>query len=188
VGTVDRDCPCPPQVRVLYRTVAAGHPDRPALDVLAGVLAGRSGRLHRALVQPTGEQTALAFSASARHDSGRRGGALVVEIEARGATPAPELLAAWDAEVARLQGEPPGAEELLRVRNQATTAAWRGMREPLDLALRLLVADAQDGWRSLESWPAAVLAVEPAEVQRVARRYLAPEQRLVARVTREGAR
>jgi len=71
-----------------------------------------------------------------------------------------------------------------RVRNQVTTGAWRGMREPLDFALRLLVADAQGGWRSLESWPRAVLAVEPADVQRVARRYLTPERRLVACITR----
>jgi zinc protease len=178
-GTVDRACACPPRARIFYPTVAATDPDRPALDVLAGVLAGRSGRLQRVLVE-----RGLAFAAAVRHDVGRRGGVFVLELEPRSAVAPQALVEAWDAELARLLAAPPTAEEMERVRNQVTTDAWRGMREPLDLALRLLVADAQGGWRSLESWPRAVLAVEPADVQRVARRYLVAERRLVARITR----
>lgn len=179
-GTIDRSCTCPPEARILYPTVAASDPDRPALDVLAGILAGRSGRLQRALVAERG----LAFAATAGQESGRRGGAFTIEIEARSGVAPPALVEAWDAELARLLAAPPSADEMERVRNQVTTGAWRGMREPLDFALRLLVADAQGGWRSLETWPRAVLAVEPAEVQSVARRYLVADRRLVARITR----
>ena len=179
-GAVDRTCACPPQARILYPTVAASEPDRAALDVLAGILSGRSGRLQHALVVERG----LAFAAGARHDSGRRGGLFAVELESRGESAPQALVEAWDGEVARLLAAPPTAGEMERVRNQVTTGAWRGMREPLDFALRLLVADAQGGWRSLDSWPRAVLAVEPADVQRVARRYLVSERRLVARITR----
>jgi predicted Zn-dependent peptidase len=178
-AAIDRSCACQPQARIFYRTVEASDPDRAALDVLAGILSGRTGRLQRALVEP-----GLAFAAGARHDSGRRGGLFAVEIEARGDTAPQALVEAWDAELARLLAAPPSAAEIERVRNQVTTGAWRGMREPLDLALRLLVADAQGGWRSLEAWPRAVLAVEPADVQRVARRHLAADRRLVARITR----
>ena len=39
-----------PQVDILWHTPAAGHPDAYALEVLAAVLSGRSGRLHKALV------------------------------------------------------------------------------------------------------------------------------------------
>jgi zinc protease len=184
VGTLDRSCACPPQVRVLYPTVPASHAERAALDVLAGVLAGRSGRLHRSLVQ----QRSLAFAAAARHEVGRQGGAFAVELEARGATTPQALVEAWDSEVARLHAVPPSADELLRVRNQVTTDAWRGMREPIDFALRLLVADAQGGWRAIESWTAAVLAVQAEDVQRAARKYLAPERRLVVRVVRGAGR
>jgi len=147
--------------------------------VLAGILSGRSGRLQRALVE-----RGLAFAAGAGHDAGRRGGLFAVEIEARGDTAPQALVDAWDAELARLLAAPPTAAEMERVRNQVTTGAWRGMREPLDFALRLLVADAQGGWRALEAWPRAVLAVEPGDVQRVARRYLVADRRLVARLTR----
>jgi predicted Zn-dependent peptidase len=177
---VDRSCACPPQARIVYRTVDVDHPDRPALDVLAGVLSGRTGRLHRGLVVERG----LAFSAGARHEARRRGGVFAVELEARGAVAPRELVAAWDAELARVQAAPPAAEELERVRNGVTLGAWRGLRAPLDFALRLLVADAQGGWRSIETWPTAVQAVDAAAVQRVATQYLRADQRLVARIAR----
>jgi zinc protease len=178
---VDRSCACPPQARILYTTVPADHRDRAALDALAGVLAGRGGRLHRRLVLERG----LADSAAAYHQAGRQGGSFTVVLEAAGSAPPAELVAAWDAELAALEGLPPDAAEMRRVRNQVTTDAWRGLREPLDLALRLLVADAQVGWRTLETWPAAVAAVTAADLQRVAREYLQPGRRVVARVTRE---
>jgi zinc protease len=174
---------CPAQVRILYPTVPAGHPDRAALDVLAGVLSGRGGRLHRHLVLGRG----VAFSAGAFHDAGRQGGSFSVEIEAAGNAPTELLVEAWDAELARLSGEPPGPAELERVRNQVTTNAWRGMRDPLDFALRLLVADAREGWRALETWPAEVRRVDVEALQRVAARYLQPGRRVMARMTRETA-
>src|SRR6185503_7070978 len=182
-STIDRTCACPTQARVIYPTVPAGDADRAALDVLAGVLSGRSGRLQRGLVQGR----PLAFAASARHDAGRQGGAFVVELEAREGVAPQALVDAWDAEAERLRSAPPSPDELLRVRNQVTTEAWRGMREPIDFALRLLAADAQGGWRSLEAWPASVLAVSGDDVQRVARQYLGAERRLVVRVTRGAA-
>jgi zinc protease len=178
---VERACACPTQARILYPTVPASHPDRPALDVLAGVLAGRGGRLHRRLVVERG----LAFAAGAFHQVGRQGGSFTVTVESAGAAPPAALVEAWDEELRVLQGRPPDDAELRRVRNQATTDAWRGLREPLDLALRLLVADAQGGWRALETWPAAVLGVDAAAVQRVARDYLQPSRRVVSHVTRQ---
>ena len=181
---VDRTCSCPSQARIHYPTVDVAHPDRAALDVLAGLLSGRTGRLHQELVLARG----LAFSAGARHEARRRAGVFTVELETRGETAPQDLVAAWDAELARLLASPPTAEELERVRNQVTTGAWRGLREPLDFALRLMVADAQDGWRAIGGWPARVRAVDAAAVQRVAAEYLRADRRLVARLQREPRR
>ena len=108
--------------------------------------------------------------------------------------------------VLRAKARPLQAAEIERVHNQVTTDAWRGMRDPLDLALRLLVADAQSlvtqngfatenglatengGWRALETWPAEVLQVDAAAVRRVAERYLRQGDRVIVRVTRQGER
>jgi predicted Zn-dependent peptidase len=165
---------------VLYRTVDVSHPDRPTLDVLAGVLNGRTGRLYRGLVE-----RGLALSAGARNETRRQGGVFAVDLETRGETTPQELVAAWDKELARLLAEPPTAEELDRVRNSVTTGAWRALREPLGFALRLMVADAQGDWRTIERWPADVRAVDAVAVQRAARQYLSADRRIVARLTRE---
>jgi len=168
-------CECTPQSRVLYRTPAFGHPDTSVLDVLAGLLNGRTGRLYRSLVLGQG----IAFAAYAEHDAARRGGSFSVVLESRGATTPEALVAAWDAELDRLRRDPVPERELQKVKNQILTDSWRRLEDPLALALGLLAADTRGGWRELDRWPEATLAVTPADLQRVVSTWLKPEQRMV---------
>jgi predicted Zn-dependent peptidase len=172
---VNASCECTPQSRVLYHTPAFGNPDTYVLDVLAGVLNGRTGRLYKSLVLGQG----IAFAAYAEHDAARRGGSFSVILESKGGATPEALLAAWDAEVDRLRREPVPDRELQKVKNQVLTDAWRGMSDPLALTLRLLSADALGGWRELDRWPEATLAVTPADVQRVVAAWLDPGKRTV---------
>ena len=172
---VTETCDCTPQSRVLYRTPAFGHPDTYALDVLAGVLNGRTGRLYRSLVLGQG----IAFAAYAEHDAARRGGSFGVILESKGtATPA-ALVAAWDAELDRLRREPVSERELQKVKNQILTDSWRRVRDPLALTLRLLNADALGDWRELDRWPEAARAVTAADLQRVVSTWLDPQKRTI---------
>lgn len=168
-------CECTPQSRVLYRTPAFGHPDTYVLDVLAGVLNGRTGRLYRSLVLGQG----TAFAAYAEHDAARRGGSFAVVLESKGAATPESLVAAWDAEVDRLRREPVSERELQKVKNQILTQSWRGLSDPLALALRLLSAQALGDWRELDRWPEATLAVTPDDLQRVVSTWLDPRKRVV---------
>lgn len=175
-------CECAPQSRVLYRTPAAGHPDTYALDVLAGVLNGRTGRLYRSLVLSQG----IAFAAFAEHDAARRGGSFGVVLESKGEATPEKLVAAWDAEVDRLRREPVSERELQKVKNQILTDSWRRLSDPLGLALRLLSADALGDWRQLDRWPEATQAVTPADLQRVVSTWLDPQKRTVGVFARGG--
>lgn len=168
-------CECTPQSRVLYHTPAAGHPDTYALDVLAGVLNGRTGRLYRSLVLSQG----IAFAAYAEHDLGRRGGSFAAVLESKGTATPEALLAAWDAEVDRLRREPVPDRELQKVKNQILTDSWRRLSDPMALALRLLAAEGLGDWRELDRWPEATLAVTPADLQRVVSTWLDPRKRTV---------
>ena len=168
-------CECTPQSRVLYHTPAAGHPDTYALDVLAGVLNGRTGRLYRDLVLSQG----IAFAAYAENDFARRGGSFAVVLESKGEATPEALLAAWDAEVDRLRREPVSDRELQKVKNQILADSWRRLSDPMALALRLLAAESLGGWRELDRWPEATLAVTPADLQRVASTWLDPQKRTV---------
>ncbi|HKH46782.1 MAG TPA: pitrilysin family protein [Thermoanaerobaculia bacterium] len=168
-------CECTPQSRVLYHTPGFGHPDTYVLDVLAGVLNGRTGRLFRSLVLGQG----IAFAAYAEHDAARRGGSFSVVLESKGETTPEALVASWDAEVDRLRREPVSERELQKVKNQILTESWRGLSDPLALALRLLAAEALGDWRELDRWPEATLAVTPADLQRVVSTWLDPQKRTV---------
>lgn len=169
------ECDCRRQVHLLYRTVPFGHPDGAALEVLAGLLNGRTGRLHRALVLERG----IAFSAFAVSNPLRRAGQLSLTAEARGESSHGELVAALEEELRRLAEEPIPADELTKVKNQITADAFRRLRQPAALMLQLLVYDALGDWRQIESGPARALAVTAADVQRVTRRYLLDGERTV---------
>jgi len=166
-------CDCRPQVQVLYQSVAHGHRDG---YVLAGLLNGRSGRLHRSLVV----DQSIAFSAYSLHNAMRWAGFFYLAAEAKGGTDPEALLRSLDEQLERLQREPVGVAELGKVKNQVATDAYRRLREPSSLLLQLLMAEGLGDWRLLESWAERTLAVTPEDVQRVARRYFQPTQRTVA--------
>jgi predicted Zn-dependent peptidase len=177
-------CECRPQVELRFRSVPFGHPDAPVLDVVAGLLNGRTGRLHRGLVLERG----LAFSASAHHEPQRRGGAFSLVAESQGAAGGEGVLdalqRALEEELERLRRDPPGERELAKVKNQITTDAARQMKRPAGLSQRLLIYDALGGWRYLEEWPRVAERVTAADVTRVLERWLAPERRAVLRLER----
>jgi predicted Zn-dependent peptidase len=168
-------CACTPQARVLYRTPSFGHPDSSALDVLAGVLNGRTGRLYRSLVLEQG----TAFAAYALHEPGRRGGTFGVVLESKGSVAPAALVPAWDAELERLRREPVSERELQKVKNQILTESWRRLSDPVALALRLLTWDALGDWRFVDRWPEATQAVTAADLQRVIAAHFDPKQRTV---------
>jgi predicted Zn-dependent peptidase len=174
--SLDASCVCPTQTQVLYPTVPFGHPDSTPLEVLAGVLNGRTGRLYRSLV--LGRE--IAFAASAAQNALHRAGYFSFTAEAKGETTPENLLVAWDSELQRLTTEPIPESELEKVQNRLTADAFRRLKDPVSLLQQLLVYDALGDWRHLNRWPAEVLAVEPDQIQEVARRYLKPADRTVA--------
>lgn len=173
-------CECPAQARAQYLTVPFGHPDSYALQLLAGVLNGRSGRLYRSLVL----EREIAFAAGAGQYSSRRAGYFGFEAETRGEATPGELVAAWDEELARLLGEPIPEHEVQRVKNQVTADAFRRLKEPEDLMKRLLVYSGMGSWREVEEWPRRILELTPEEVRESAVRYLRPERRRISLIYR----
>ena len=180
--TLTFECRCPSQVQVLYPSAAFGETDSRALEVLAAILNGRSGRLYRSMVLGDG----IAFSASALQSQLRLAGYFTFRAETkRDATPR-DLLLAWDREVSRLQTEPVTAEEILRAKNRLTADSFRRLKDPASLLAQLLVYQGMGDWREINAWPRQVLEIEPAQLQAAARRYLEPTRRTVALYRRAG--
>lgn len=169
-------CECPTQLRVLYGAVPFGHPDAHPLQVLSGILNGRSGRLSLSMVL----ERELASSANSWFQGYRHAGLFGIRAVAKGDRSPETLLDAWDEQVAALAEAPPTADEVGRVRAQLAAGAFRRLRQPSNLRTQLLVYAGLGDWREISSGPAKLLQVTPADVQRVARAYLKDARRAVA--------
>lgn len=180
--TLELSCRCAPRVRVRYPTVAFGHPDQYALQVLAGVFNGRSGRLYRNLV--LGSE--VAFAAYARQTPLRRGGHFEVTLESKGGVSGDELLAAWDRELERLRSSPPTADEIARVQRRLATENLDQLKDPHLLMRRLLVYAGLGDWRQLPQWTDRIRAVDATAVAAAAERHLDADRRLVGFYRRLG--
>jgi len=170
------ECDCQPQLQVRYHAVPFGHGDGYALDVVAGVLNGRTGRLYEQIV----EGAQLASSAAAFYEARKYAGVFNLRAETKGDATPEQLLAAWDGIVAELIAEPVPADELAKVKNRVTAATYRHLRDPFFLMIQLAIMDALGDWRYLNTVAERTNEVTAEDVQRVAAKYFEPSKRLVS--------
>ncbi len=170
------ECDCQPQLQVRYHAAPFGHADGYALDVIAGVLNGRTGRLYEEIV----EGVEIASSASAFFEARKYAGVFNVRAETKGDATPEQLLAAWDGIVAELIAERVPEDELAKVKNRVSADTYRQLRDPFFLMIQLAVMDALGDWRYLNTVAARTNRVTAEEVQRVAARYFEPSKRLVS--------
>ena len=168
-------CDCQPQMQVMYHTVSFESRDAYALDVLAGILNGRTGRLYKNLVL----DQQIASTVGAAQNDMKYAGYFSVSAEAKGDASPEQLEQSWYAQLKRMQDEPVPAEELQKVKNQISADAFRRLENPFFLMIQLLYYDGLGDWSYLNDWSQNTLAVSAEDVQRVAKQYFAPENRTV---------
>ncbi|HAH98152.1 MAG TPA: hypothetical protein DCO70_02380, partial [Verrucomicrobiales bacterium] len=170
-----------PQVDILWHTPAAGHPDSHALEVLAAVLSGRSGRLHKALVL----RDEVATSSFAQQMSRKYAGMFNIGGEAKEPNTPGEVEAAIYFEVDRLKNEPISERELQKVKNNFAAMAVRRTSSNFHLLVQLIQYEGVGDWKSINNEIPNILNVTAEDVRRVAGKYLVKENRTVATYTRK---
>ena len=170
-----------PQVDILWHSPAAGHPDARALKVLAAVLSGRSGRLHKSLVL----DKELATTAFAQQISRKYAGMFNVGGESKDTkTPGDVENGIYD-EINRLKSELVSDRELQKVKNNFAAMAVRRTSSNFHMLLQLIQYEGVDSWKAINTEIPNILEVEAEDIQRVARKYLIKENRTVATYTRK---
>lgn len=176
--------PAEPQLLLLYQAPPLGHPDTYPLSVLGSLLGeGRTSRLHARLV----EERRLATAVSAGPWFLRYAGLFLVQATPRAPHTLPDLEAAIEAELARIQSQPPDDRELQKVRNQLDASLIRTLESNAGLASTL-----GNAWALTDRWLAAwedrdrLRAVTADMLVDAAKRYLLPRHRTVAQLVRGG--
>jgi predicted Zn-dependent peptidase len=165
-----------PEVNIQYHSVADGHVDEPALVVMGSLLSGRTGRLYKSLVL----DQKIANEASAGQNGMKWDGYFAVSGTAKPEVAPEQVEQALYREIEKLQKERVPDRELQKVKNRFAADNFRRVQGHFYLMMQLLVADNNRGWRSFNEDPQKIAAVTPEDIQRVASRYFAAENRAVA--------
>jgi zinc protease len=159
-----------PRLYIQWPSVGEKNDDRFALSVLGAILSGpRTARLTKALVYD--EQAAA--SVNAGQSTNEDVGEFVVTITPRPGHSLTDLEAAADAVIERLKREGPTPEEVQKATAGEELSFVRGLESNLGKTFQLANGDAIHGDAGyFRTEYQKTLAVTPADVQRVANKYL----------------
>jgi zinc protease len=164
-----------PRLLVGFNGVRSGDPDFYALEVAQGILSGgKTARLYKKFVE--GEE--IASQISANDIAGRYPGWFAVQMELLKGKDRDKAENQLVQEIERLRNEPVSAAELKRVKQTllaGTIFAREGVHGLADSIAQGVTTNDLD---FLKNFLPNILKVTAADVQRVAKKYLDPEQRV----------
>ena len=176
-----------PQILIGFHKPTVPHPDDYVFDVIDMLLTeGRTSRLYKKMVL---QKQLVTEVGSFTAPGARYPNLFVIEAAPRAPHTIKEAESAILEELERLKTEPVTERELQQVLNRLEYEEFRQMGSNGGLARNLTEYEAVTGsWRYLIEHRKKVAAVTPADVSRVARKYLVETNRTVGYITRkEGA-
>jgi predicted Zn-dependent peptidase len=188
-----------PQAEIWYHTVAWKHPDSYPLEVLAGIMSGKTGRLYKKLV----EEKAIAKSSSpggrrmfggddlpigADQDSRKYAGAFKLTAEGVSGVKAAQLEEAMSEVLEDLKANPVTEQELQKVKNQLRVQNIRFMDIMSGIGILFYLGRnaALGDWTEANNNPSKCDEVTAADIRRVANKYFAEDQRNVLLIDTKG--
>ena len=160
------------------------HPDDLVFDVIEMILSdGRTSRLHKKLVVEKQLVTGVGTFSAPGH---RYPNLFMISASPREPHTVTEVEEALYAELEKLKNEPVTERELQQVMNKLEYEEARQMTSIGGLARNLTEYEAIAGsWRYLIEHRKAVAGVKAEDIQRVAKKYLTKENRIVGFITKQ---
>jgi predicted Zn-dependent peptidase len=161
-----------------YHAPAFDDADAPAMSVLEKLMnAPLAGRLKSRLVDAK-VCTAATASFEAKKDPGYF--SITCNPGGSGAVSQQKIGETVDSLVAQLRTQPVSDVELRRARNLAELAYYSEQEGPYRAGFHLGYFDTLSRWQNAVSWPERLRTVSAADIQRVSKRYLNPDNRVIA--------
>lgn len=167
-----------PRIDMLFHTPGYPHSDLLALDIVEGMLSGRSGRLYKRLV----EQEGLATNAGAFNSKRLHNGYFMVWAQLKKDSD-PELVEKIMIEEieAATEGEPT-PNEMLRITNEIRYSFTQGLKSLEGLSDRLARFQRLGSWEDLLDYPEKIAQVGAHNVPLIASLHLIPEAATIGRL------
>jgi zinc protease len=170
-------------LQIAYHIPAAAHPDMAALNVLAAVLGEQpSGRLYKALVDSK-KATNVAAETYELHDPGL----FMVEVQLRKENSLEDAEKTTREVIQGVVKEPPSKEEVDRAKTRILKDIELTLNNSQRVGLFLSEYAASGDWRLLFFGRDQVEKITPADVARVAQKYLKPSNMTLGRFIPEAA-
>jgi zinc protease len=160
-----------------YHVPNLREPDSYALEVIASLLsAGKSSRLYQSLVR----EKRLVLSVDADQSLlSRDPGLFYLSAELLPGKEVAEVEKALDQEVERLKKELVGGHELEKAKNQIEASFIFSQDSLFYQGMLLAQHEIALTWRAIDDYLPSIRKVSPEDIQRVARKYLIPDNRTV---------
>lgn len=169
-----------PNVEVAWHAPSQAHKDGTPLDVMCGILDGRTGRLWKRLV----DEKKLALSASAGFWGLKYGGMIMINAApAQGVKPE-ALEAEIYSVVAELGDNGPTEKDLRKVKNQMIANTARGLQTNSEIGNALGSADMIHDWRDVLNSLQWIEDTTADDVKRLVKTYLTAGGRNVLIINR----
>jgi len=189
-----------PQAEIWYHTVAWKHPDSYPLEVLAGIMSGKTGRLYKKLVEEEGiakgsvERRGMrmfggeGLAVGASQESKKYAGAFQVSAEGVSGVKPDQLEAAMYEVIEDLKENPVTEEELQKVKNRIRVQQIRFMDIMSGIGILFYLGQhaAMGDWTEANNAPAKIEMVTAEDIRHVANKYFDRYKRNVLIINPKG--
>jgi zinc protease len=160
-----------------YHVPNLREPDSYVLEVIATILSGgKSSRLYQSLVR----EKRLVLSVDADQSLTSRDPSLfTLSADLLPGKEVAEVEKALDQEVERVQNEPVGKQELEKAINQLEASFIFAQDSLFYQAMLLARYEIAVSWKTIDDYLPSIRKVSPEDIQRVAKKYLTPDNRTV---------
>ena len=164
-----------PRIDIMYHTPGFPSDDLYKLDVLEGILNGRSGRLYNRLV--TREN--LCADAGASNAIRLNNGYFQVSAELKKGVDPAKVEKILLEEVNDLMRTPPTAHEMQRIKNGIRMSFISNLKSLEGLSDRLAWFQRLGSWNGMLEYPDKIAAVKAENIPEVAAKYLDPDYKVI---------
>lgn len=165
-----------------YHRPSISHPDHAVYEIISQILSdGRTSRLYKSLVE--GKRVALAAQGFSGFPGDKYPNLLLFYALTAPDRQVDEVAKALAAEIERLKREPVSSEELQQAKTKLKADLLRTLDSNMGMARLLAEYQAKTGsWRNLFEQLEAIVSVNAADIQRVAKETFTPENRTIGRL------